>query len=162
AGAPPPDPARAAAEPAPARARDRGVPGASVVGRGGTPPRGCARVRPAVGRARHGGPGRGRAAVAGMERLRIAVLAPVWFAVPPAAALGGAVATPVVHTVHGPLNGVPGELYESVARVAPEVRLISVSLNQRKPKPDLPWLANCPNALDFSIYPCKPHRGDYL
>ena len=81
---------------------------------------------------------------------------------PPAAALSGAVATPVVHTVHGPLNGVPGELYESVARVAPRLGLISVSLNQRKPKPDLPWLANCPNALDFSLYPCKPHRGDYL
>src|SRR5438067_2037242 len=81
---------------------------------------------------------------------------------PPAAALSGAVATPVVHTVHGPLNGVPGELYESVARVAPRLGLISVSLNQRKPKPDLPWIANCPNALDFSLYPCKPHRGDYL
>ena len=81
---------------------------------------------------------------------------------PPAAALSGAVATPAVHTVHGPLNGVPGELYESVARVAPELGLISISLNQRKPKPDLPWIANCPNALDFSLYPCKPHRGDYL
>jgi glycosyltransferase involved in cell wall biosynthesis len=67
-----------------------------------------------------------------------------------------------VHTVHGPLEGVPGELYESIARVAPQVGLISISLNQRKPKPDLPWLANCPNALDFSLYPCKPHRGDYL
>src|SRR5256714_10314146 len=81
---------------------------------------------------------------------------------PPAAALSGAVATPAVHTVHGPLNGVPGELYESVARVAPKLGLISISLNQRKPKPDLPWIANCPNALDFSLYPCKPHRGDYL
>ena len=81
---------------------------------------------------------------------------------PPAAALGGAVPTPVVHTVHGPLDGVPGELYESIARIAPQVGLISISLNQRKPKPDLPWLANCPNALDFSLYPCKPHRGDYL
>jgi glycosyltransferase involved in cell wall biosynthesis len=81
---------------------------------------------------------------------------------PPAAALGGAISTPVVHTVHGPLEGVPGQLYESIARVAPQVGLISISLNQRKPKPDLPWLANCPNALDFSLYPCKPHRGDYL
>jgi glycosyltransferase involved in cell wall biosynthesis len=23
-------------------------------------------------------------------------------------------------------------------------------------------VANCPNALDFSLYPVKPHRGDYL
>jgi len=81
---------------------------------------------------------------------------------PPAAAVGGAVATPVVHTVHGPLDGVAGELYERIARVAPDVGLISISLNQRKPKPDLPWVANIPNALDFSLYPCKPHRGDYL
>jgi glycosyltransferase involved in cell wall biosynthesis len=81
---------------------------------------------------------------------------------PPAAALAGAIDTPVVHTVHGPLDGVPGELYEQVAKLAPRVGLISISLNQRKPKPDLPWLANIPNALDFSLYPCKPHRGDYL
>jgi glycosyltransferase involved in cell wall biosynthesis len=81
---------------------------------------------------------------------------------PPAAALGAAVETPVVHTVHGPLGGEPGELYQHVAKVAPEVGLISISMNQRMPRPDLPWLANCPNALDFSLYPCKPHRGDYL
>ena len=35
-------------------------------------------------------------------------------------------------------------------------------MNQRAPKPDLPWAANCPNALDLSLYPMKPHRGDYL
>src|SRR5207244_3283587 len=81
---------------------------------------------------------------------------------PPAAAVGGAVATPVVHTVHGPLDGVAGEIYERIARVAPDVGLISISLNQRKPKPDLPWVANVPNALDFSLYPCQPPRGDYL
>src|SRR5205085_1531097 len=40
--------------------------------------------------------------------------------------------------------------------------LISISLNQRKPKPGLNWAANCPNALDLSLYPCQPHRGDYL
>ena len=57
---------------------------------------------------------------------------------PPGAALGGAVETPVVHTVHGPLDGEPGEVYEQIARVAPTVGLISLSLNQRKPKPDLP------------------------
>lgn len=80
----------------------------------------------------------------------------------PAAAIGGAVATPVVHTVHGPLDGDAGPVYEQVARVAPDVGLISLSLNQRRPKPDLPWVANCPNALDLSAYPAHPHRGDYL
>ena len=77
-------------------------------------------------------------------------------------ALGGLVDVPSVHTVHGSLEGEPGELYESVVGVVPDARLISVSLNQRRARPHLPWLANCPNALDFSLYPVKPHRGDYL
>ena len=38
---------------------------------------------------------------------------------PFAAALGAAIDTPVVHTVHGPLVGEPGELYDQVMRVAP-------------------------------------------
>jgi glycosyltransferase involved in cell wall biosynthesis len=78
------------------------------------------------------------------------------------AALGGLIETPVLHTVHGPVDGEAGEIYEQIARVAPSLGLISLSLNQRRPKPELPWVANCPNALDFSLYPCKPHRGDYL
>src|SRR5690606_1699393 len=28
--------------------------------------------------------------------------------------------------------------------------------------PDLNWIANCPNALDFDLYPFAPYRGDYL
>jgi glycosyltransferase involved in cell wall biosynthesis len=81
---------------------------------------------------------------------------------PLGAALGGTVETPVVHTVHGPLDGEWGEVYEQLALVVPQVGLISVSLNQRKPCPDLPWVANCFNAIDLSLYPAKPHKGDYL
>jgi glycosyltransferase involved in cell wall biosynthesis len=77
-------------------------------------------------------------------------------------ALGGLVSTPVVHTVHGPLDGQAGMLYEQVVSVVPNAKLISLSMNQRAPKPELPWIANCPNALDFSMYPVKPHTGDYL
>jgi glycosyltransferase involved in cell wall biosynthesis len=78
------------------------------------------------------------------------------------AAAGAAVETPVLHTVHGPLDSVGGDVYEQIAQVSRRVGLISISINQRRPKPDLPWVANCPNALDFSLYPVKPHRGDYL
>jgi glycosyltransferase involved in cell wall biosynthesis len=78
------------------------------------------------------------------------------------AALAGAVETPAVHTVHGPLDGAPGEMYARVARLAPRLRMISLSLNQRRPRPELPWVANCPNALDFSVYPMQPFRGDYV
>jgi glycosyltransferase involved in cell wall biosynthesis len=76
--------------------------------------------------------------------------------------LGGLVETPVVHTVHGPLGGEPGAVYEQIQQVAPEVGLISLSLNQRRPKPGLNWVANIPNALDLEHYPCHPHKGDYL
>jgi glycosyltransferase involved in cell wall biosynthesis len=79
------------------------------------------------------------------------------------AALGGLVDKPVLHTVHGPLD-IPEaqEAYGRIAEVAPQVGLISISENQRKPMPDLPWAATIPNAIDLSIYPCKPHRGEYL
>ncbi len=80
----------------------------------------------------------------------------------PAAAIGGLIDTPVLHTVHGPLDGEGGVIYEQIAAVAPRIGLISISMNQRVPMPDLPWVANCPNALDFSLYPVSPHRGDYL
>jgi glycosyltransferase involved in cell wall biosynthesis len=79
-----------------------------------------------------------------------------------AAALGGALTTPVAHTVHGPLSGIPGAMYAQIAHVAPSVGLISISMNQRKPMPDLNWIGNCPNALDFELYPYAPQRGDYL
>jgi glycosyltransferase involved in cell wall biosynthesis len=77
-------------------------------------------------------------------------------------ALGGTVETPFVHTVHGPLDGEPGDIYEHIGRLAPRAKLVSLSLNQRRPQPSLPWIANCPNALDFAFYPHQPFRGDYL
>jgi glycosyltransferase involved in cell wall biosynthesis len=64
--------------------------------------------------------------------------------------------------VHGPVEGEPGHVYDGIAKLAPDVGLISISLNQRRPKPNLNWVANIPNALDLEHYPCKPHRGDYL
>jgi glycosyltransferase involved in cell wall biosynthesis len=81
---------------------------------------------------------------------------------PMAAAVGGAVETPVVHTVHGPLVGADGDLYASLAEVAPDVGLISLSLNQRRPQPGLHWVANCHNALDLDAYPVHTERGEYL
>ncbi len=81
----------------------------------------------------------------------------------PAAALGGLLTTPVLHTVHGPLDTHEAQdAYGGIAEVSPGVRLISISENQRRPMPDLPWAATIPNAIDLSLYPCKPHRGDYL
>ena len=81
---------------------------------------------------------------------------------PNAAALGGLVTTPVVHTVHGPLDEISMGNYRGVAALAPNVGLVSLSLNQRKPAPDLPWVGNCPNALDLDAYPYHSGRGGYL
>ena len=81
---------------------------------------------------------------------------------PFAAALGQLSATPVVHTVHGPLDGELGEAYEQIGRVSPRVGLISLSRSQRRPHPSLPWVANCPNAIDPSLFSWSRARGDYL
>ncbi|MFO7571123.1 MAG: glycosyltransferase family 4 protein [Gaiellaceae bacterium] len=78
-------------------------------------------------------------------------------------ALGGLLDVPFCHTVHGPLTGVPGRLYDQVTSLAPNTKLISISRNQRRPRQDLPWIANCPNALDLSVYPFRRRSGgDYL
>ena len=81
----------------------------------------------------------------------------------PAAALGGLLETPVLHTVHGPLDTTEAQhAYGSIAKLSPAVKLISISENQRRPMPDLPWAATIPNAIDLDLYPSKPHRGEYL
>jgi glycosyltransferase involved in cell wall biosynthesis len=81
---------------------------------------------------------------------------------PLAAALGQLVTTPVLHTVHGPLDGELGEAYEQIARVSPRVGLISLSRSQRRPHPSLPWVANCPNAIDSNRFRWSSARGEYL
>ena len=77
-------------------------------------------------------------------------------------ALGSMGKTPFAHTVHGPVSGEAGDLYEQVVAMGPRAALISVSDVQRRPKPHLPWVATCANALDLSLYPFHPERGDYL
>jgi glycosyltransferase involved in cell wall biosynthesis len=79
-----------------------------------------------------------------------------------AAAIAGGLTTPAAHTVHGPLAGIPGAMYEQIASVAPRLGLISISMNQRQFKPGLNWIGNCPNALDLELYPFDPAEGDYL
>jgi len=78
-------------------------------------------------------------------------------------ALGGLRDVPFCHTVHGPLDGPPGALYQQVLELSPRAKLISISLNQRAPRPNFPWVANCPNALDLSMYPFRRKGGgDYM
>jgi glycosyltransferase involved in cell wall biosynthesis len=81
---------------------------------------------------------------------------------PAAAMVGGLVETPVVHTVHGPLDEISLANYGAIATLAAGVGLVSISLNQRKPAPHLPWVGNVPNALDLDAYPFHSARGEYL
>jgi glycosyltransferase involved in cell wall biosynthesis len=81
---------------------------------------------------------------------------------PLAAAVGGAVATPVGHTVHGPLTDDSANVYALLGAVSPQVGLISVSDSQREPLPNLPWLATCHNAIALEEYPCDPGNDGYL
>jgi glycosyltransferase involved in cell wall biosynthesis len=80
----------------------------------------------------------------------------------PGAALAGAVGTPAVHTVHLALDGETGSIYEQIARLVPQLGLISLSGSQRRALPDLPWIGNCPNAIDLDAHPLCTERGDYL
>jgi glycosyltransferase involved in cell wall biosynthesis len=81
---------------------------------------------------------------------------------PLSAALGGASAAPVCHTVHGPLTGEPGDVYSLIDRVSPSVGLISISDHQRTPLPDINWLATCHNAIAMDAYPFHESDEGYL
>jgi glycosyltransferase involved in cell wall biosynthesis len=77
-------------------------------------------------------------------------------------ALFGLTRRPLVHTVHGPLTGIPGELYERTCAAVPEAGLISLTLNQRLPLPHLRWIANVPNAVELERYPFARDPGESL
>jgi glycosyltransferase involved in cell wall biosynthesis len=69
---------------------------------------------------------------------------------------------PSCHTVHCRIDGEAGVIYRRLARTVPALRLISISRSQRQPLPGLPWIANCPNAIDLDAYPIGDGRGEYL
>jgi glycosyltransferase involved in cell wall biosynthesis len=71
---------------------------------------------------------------------------------PLACALSEAVATPVVHTIHGALDEEFAAAYDDMLEFAPRTSMISLSLAQRTPRPDFPWIANIPNAVDLRRY----------
>jgi glycosyltransferase involved in cell wall biosynthesis len=77
-------------------------------------------------------------------------------------ALFGLTGRPLVHTVHGPLTGQPGEVYERTCAAVPNASLVSLTMNQRLPLPHLRWLANVPNAVELERYPFERTPGDNL
>ncbi len=80
-----------------------------------------------------------------------------------APALAASCPVPLVHTVHRPLDAAYGEIYRMIARLTPQVGLISLSASQRSGAPDLPWIGNCANAIDLDAYPAgRLRRDDFL
>lgn len=76
--------------------------------------------------------------------------------------LFGLARCPSIHTVHGPLTGEAGVVYERACAVAHDVGLISLTMSQRAPRPHLPWIANVGNAIDVSRYPFRSRGGESL
>ena len=74
----------------------------------------------------------------------------------------GLTSCPTIHTVHGPLTGDPGDVYRKVCEIVPHAGLVSLTMNQRRPLPDLPWVANVHNAIDVSRYQVDRNPGDSL
>ena len=74
----------------------------------------------------------------------------------------GLTPTPTLHTVHGPLTGEPGEVYERVCAAVDGIGLVSLTRNQRRPCPELPWVANVNNAIDVSRYLFDRDPGESL
>jgi glycosyltransferase involved in cell wall biosynthesis len=79
-----------------------------------------------------------------------------------ALALGALTSTPVVHTVHGPMDGDAAGDYGHICALLPHARLISISLNQQRRRPELPWLANILNAVDLAGYALGLQKERYL
>jgi glycosyltransferase involved in cell wall biosynthesis len=78
--------------------------------------------------------------------------------------LGCAVANdgpaPVVHTVSDALARTR-DVWAKAVRHSPQARLISVSHRQQELAPSLPWIANCPNAIDLEHFDFNPEADGY-
>jgi hypothetical protein len=74
--------------------------------------------------------------------------------------VAASVRTPFVHTAHGPMLGHSGVLYRSALRFNPAASLISLTRAQRRGAPHLPWIANCPNAIEVDRFPFRDGHDD--
>ena len=76
--------------------------------------------------------------------------------------LAASLETPFVHTAHGPMLGHSGVLYSSALAFNPTASLISLTHAQRRGAPHLPWIANCPNAIEVDRFPFRAGHDGYL
>ena len=76
--------------------------------------------------------------------------------------VAASVRKPFVHTAHGPMLGRSGVLYSAALRFNPAASLISLTNAQRRGAPHLPWIANCPNAIEVDRFPFRAGHDGYL
>jgi glycosyltransferase involved in cell wall biosynthesis len=69
---------------------------------------------------------------------------------------------PGLHVTHGPLDAVPIEIYEGIARRSPRLRLVAISGAQRTMAPSLPFAGVCHNGLDLDTAPFRAQPDGYL
>ncbi|MDO8436487.1 MAG: glycosyltransferase family 4 protein [bacterium] len=67
---------------------------------------------------------------------------------------------PTVYTLHDPVNPWRAEVFHMFA--SPNQYYVSISDAQRKPAPDLNWLATIYNGIDIVDVPFSEKQGDYL
>ncbi|HZG02296.1 MAG TPA: glycosyltransferase family 4 protein [Streptomyces sp.] len=66
---------------------------------------------------------------------------------------------PTVVTVHGPVDGEPGDYYRNLGD---SVHLVAISEAQRRPAPDLNWCGTVHNALRPEDFPFRPDKEDWV
>ena len=69
---------------------------------------------------------------------------------------------PGLHVTHGPLDAVPTEIYEGIARHFPRLRLVAISRAQRAMAPTLPFAGVCHNGLALETAPFRARSDGYL
>jgi glycosyltransferase involved in cell wall biosynthesis len=69
---------------------------------------------------------------------------------------------PGLHVTHGPLDGVPTEIYAGIARQSPRLRLVAISHAQRALAPRLPFAGVCHNGLALESAPFRARPEGYL
>jgi glycosyltransferase involved in cell wall biosynthesis len=69
---------------------------------------------------------------------------------------------PGLHVTHGPLDAVPTEIYEGIARHFPRLRLVAISRAQRAMAPSLPFAGVCHNGLALETAPFRARPDGYL
>ena len=69
---------------------------------------------------------------------------------------------PGLHVTHGPLDAVPTEIYEGIARHFPRLRLVAISRAQRAMAPSLPFAGVCHNGLALEAAPFRARPDGHL